>query len=217
MTANGWIQILFFFACVLAVTAPLGVFMHRVMEGQSHFLRRPLGWLERLVYKLTGVNGAEQAWTTYTGSLLAFSAVTMLVTYAIQRLQHLLPWNPQGLGAVEALSSFNTAASFTTNTNWQGYGGETTMSYLSQMAGLAWHNFISAAAGIAIAVALARGLTRRGDGKGPGTIGNFWVDLTRSTVYILLPLSVVLALVFVSQGTIQNFNAYQEVATLDGG
>jgi K+-transporting ATPase ATPase A chain len=217
VTANGWIQILFFFACVLALTAPLGAFMHRVMEGESHFLRRPLGWLERLVYRLTGATGAEQAWTTYAGSLLAFSAFTMLVTYAIQRLQHLLPWNPQGLGAVEALSSFNTAASFTTNTNWQGYGGETTMSYVSQMAGLAWHNFISAAAGIAIAVALARGLTRRGDGKGPGTIGNFWVDLTRSTVYVLLPLSVVFALVFVSQGMIQSFDAYQELVTLDGG
>ena len=113
----------------------------------------------------------------------------MLVTYGIQRLQHVLPWNPQKLGPVEAMSSFNTAASFTTNTNWQGYVGETTMSYFSQMAGLAWHNFISAAAGIAIAVALARGLTRRGEGKGPGTIGNFWVDLTRATVYVLLPIS----------------------------
>ena len=140
----------------------------------------------------------------------------MLVTYAIQRLQHLLPLNPQKLGAVEALSSFNTAASFTTNTNWQGYVGETTMSYFSQMAGLAWHNFISAAAGIAIAVALARGLTRRGDGKGPGTIGNFWVDLTRATVYILLPICLVFALVFVSQGMIQNLSPYQEVTTLEG-
>jgi K+-transporting ATPase ATPase A chain len=141
----------------------------------------------------------------------------MLVTYAIQRLQHVLPFNPEKLGAVEAGSAFNTAASFTTNTNWQGYAGETTMSYLSQMAGLAWHNFISAAAGIAVAIALARGLTRRGEGKGPGTIGNFWVDLTRSTVYILLPLSVVFTLVFVSQGMIQNLAPYQEVQTLEGG
>jgi K+-transporting ATPase ATPase A chain len=217
LTANGWVQILLFFAAVLALTAPLGAFMHRVLEGEGHFLRRPLGWLERFVYRLGGVDGREQSWQAYTAGLLAFSAFTLLVTYAIQRLQHVLPLNPQGLGPVEARSAFNTAASFTTNTNWQGYVGETTMSYLSQMAGLAWHNFISAAAGIAVAVALARGLTRRGDGKGPGTIGNFWVDLTRATVYILLPISVVLALVFVSQGVIQNLAPYQVVTTLEGG
>jgi K+-transporting ATPase ATPase A chain len=190
--------------------------MYRVLEGHDHFLRRPLGWLERLVYRTCGVDGREQSWLAYTGGMLAFSAFTLLVTYAIQRLQHWLPFNPQKLGAVEASSSFNTAASFTTNTNWQGYVGEVTMSYLSQMAGLAWHNFISAAAGIAIAVALARGLTRRGEGKGTGTIGNFWVDLTRTTVYILLPLSLIFALVFVSQGMIQNLAPYQEVTTLEG-
>jgi len=217
LTANGWIQILFFFAVILAVTAPLGAFMYRVFEGESHFLRRPLGWLERLVYRLSGVDGREQSWVRYAGGLLGFSAFTMLVTYAIQRLQLLLPFNPQKLGAVEAMSSFNTAASFTTNTNWQGYTGEATMSYLSQMAGLAWHNFISAAAGIAVAVALARGLTRRGEGRGPGTIGNFWVDLTRATVYVLLPISVVFALLFVSQGMIQNLAPYAEAATLEGG
>jgi K+-transporting ATPase ATPase A chain len=217
LTASGWIQILFFFLAILAVTAPLGAFMHRVLEGESHFLRKPLGWLERLIYKLAGVDGHEQTWSIYAGSLLAFSASTMLVTYAIQRLQHVLPWNPQKLGPVEALSSFNTAASFTTNTNWQGYVGETTMSYFSQMAGLAWHNFISAAAGIAIAVALARGITRRGEGKGPGTIGNFWADLTRATVYILLPICLVFAVVFVSQGMIQNLAPYLEVTTLEGG
>jgi len=216
LTANGWIQILFFFLAILAVTAPLGAFMHRVLEGESHFLRKPLGWLERLIYKVTGASGHEQTWSIYAGCLLAFSAFTMLVTYAIQRLQHLLPWNPQKLGPVEALSSFNTAASFTTNTNWQGYVGETTMSYFSQMAGLAWHNFISAAAGIAIAVALARGLTRRGEGKGSAPIGNFWVDLTRATVYILLPLSVVFALLLASQGAIQNLSPYLEVKTLEG-
>jgi K+-transporting ATPase ATPase A chain len=217
LTANGWFQILFFFATILAVTAPLGAFLHRVLEGERHFLSRPLGWLERLVYRLSGVDGREQPWTLYTASLLAFSACTLLASYAIQRLQQLLPFNPQKLGAVEALSSFNTAASFTTNTNWQGYTGEATMSYLSQMAGLAWHNFISAAAGMAVAVALARGLTRRGEGKGPATIGNFWVDLTRATVYVLLPISAVLALVFVSQGVIQNLAPYQQVATLEGG
>ena len=217
MTANGWIQILFFFVAVLAVTKPLGVFMHRVMEGRPHFLGKPLGWLERLCYRLGGVGGHEQPWPAYAAALLFFSAFTMLVTYAIQRLQHVLPFNPQKMGPVEPSSAFNTAASFTTNTNWQGYVGEATMSYLSQMAGLAWHNFISAAAGIAVAVALARGLTRRGEGKGPGPIGNFWVDLTRSTVYILLPLSVLFTLVFVSQGMIQNLGPYREVTTLEGG
>jgi potassium-transporting ATPase potassium-binding subunit len=216
LTANGWTQILFFFAAILAVTVPLGGYMYRVMEGESHFLRRPLGWLERLVYRVSGASGSEQSWSVYTLGMLAFSAVTMLVTYGIQRLQHLLPFNPQKLGPVEALSSFNMAASFTTNTNWQGYVGETTMSYFSQMAGLAWHNFISAAAGIAIAIALARGITRRGEGKGPGTIGNFWVDLTRATVYILLPISLMFALVFVSQGMIQNLAPYLEVQTLEG-
>ncbi len=217
MTANGWLQILFFFGAVLAVTVPLGAFMYRVMEGHDHFLKRPLGWLERLIYRLSGVREEEQTWQRYAGALLAFSAFSMLVTYGIQRLQQLLPFNPQAMGPVEAGSAFNTAASFTTNTNWQGYAGEATMSYLTQMAGLAWHNFISAAAGIAVAIALARGLTRRGDGKGSGTIGNFWVDLTRSTVYILLPLSLIFALVFVSQGMIQNLSPYAEVQTLEGG
>ena len=217
MTANGWLQILLFALVILAVTVPLGAFLHRVFEGRRHFLERPLGWLERLVYRLCGVDGREQSWQAYAGGLLTFSLITLLVTYALQRLQHVLPWNPQGLGPVESGSAFNTAASFTTNTNWQGYAGEATMSHLSQMAGLAWHNFISAAAGIAVAIALARGLTRRGEGKGPGTIGNFWVDLTRATVYVLLPLSVVFALVFVSQGMIQNLSPYQEVATLEGG
>jgi K+-transporting ATPase ATPase A chain len=217
MTANGWVQIIFFFAAILLVTAPMGAFMYRVLEGRDHFLKRPLGWLESLIYRLGGVDGREQPWTVYTGALLAFSAFTLVVTYLIQRLQHLLPFNPQGFGPVEASSAFNTAASFTTNTNWQGYVGEATMSYLSQMAGLAWHNFISAAAGIAVAVALARGLTRRGDGKGPGTIGNFWVDLTRATVYILLPICVVVTLGFVSQGMIQSLAPYQEATTLEGG
>src|SRR5262249_29588678 len=181
-----------------------------------HFLSRPLGWLERLCYRLGGVDGHEQPWPAYAGGLLLFSVFTMLVTYAIQRLQHVLPFNPQKLGPVEASSAFNTAASFTTNTNWQGYSGEATMSYLSQMAGLAWHNFISAAAGIAVAVALARGLTRRGEGKGPGTIGNFWVDLTRATVHVLLPASIVFALLFVASGTIQNLSPYVVATTLEG-
>jgi K+-transporting ATPase ATPase A chain len=216
MTLNGWVQILFFFGVILACTKPIGAFMFRVMAGERHVLSRPLGWLERLVLRLSGVDGHEQRWTTYSLAVLAFSFFTMLVTYAIQRLQGVLPFNPQRLAGVEASSSFNTAASFTTNTNWQGYVGEATMSYLSQMAGLAWHNFISAAAGIAIAIALARGLTRHGDGQADGTIGNFWVDLTRATVYILLPLSFVFALLFVSQGMLQNLAPYREITTLEG-
>jgi K+-transporting ATPase ATPase A chain len=216
VTTNGWTQILVFFLAIVLATPPMGKFLYRVLEGEKHVLRRPLGWLERLVYRVGGVEGEEQSWQAYAGSLLAFSAFTLLVTYGIQRTQQWLPGNPQHLGPVEAGSAFNTAASFTTNTNWQGYAGETTMSYLSQMAGLAWHNFISAAAGIAVAVALARGLTRRGDGTGPGTIGNFWVDLTRATVYVLLPISAVCTLLFVSQGVIQNLAPYREITTLEG-
>ncbi len=217
MTLNGWARIVLFFVIILAATKPLGAFLHRVLEGERHALRRPLGWLERLIYRLGGVDGGEQSWQAYAAALLAFSAISMLVTYAILRLQHVLPWNPQHLGPVEAASAWNTAASFTTNTNWQGYSGETTMSYLSQMAALAWHNFTSAAAGIAVAVAVVRGLARGGEGKGSATIGNFWVDLTRSTVYVLLPLSFVAALFLVSQGVIQNLEPYRDVTTLEGG
>jgi K+-transporting ATPase ATPase A chain len=216
MTRSGWILIGVFFFVSRAGTRPLGTFRPRVMEGERHVLTAPLGWLERLVYRLSGVTVTEQTWSAYALALLAFSVFGMLVTYAVQRLQGLLPFNPQALAGVEAASSFNTASSFATNTNWQGYGGEATMSYLSQMAGLAWHNFTSAAAGIGIALALARGLTRRGEGTPQGTIGNFWADVTRSTVYVLLPLSVVFALAFVSQGVIQNFAPYLEVHTLEG-
>lgn len=216
MTVSGWLQILAFFAVVTSLAPPLGGFLHRVLEGRRHALSRPLGWLERLVLRLAGVDGREQAWQDYAASLLVFSGASMLVTYAIQRLQHLLPLNPQGLGPVEAGLAFNTAASFTTNTNWQGYAGESTMSYLSQMTGLAWHNFVSAAAGIAVAMALARGLTRRGDGRGPGTVGNFWVDLARATVHVLLPISFVAALFLVSQGVIQNLAPYATITTVEG-
>jgi K+-transporting ATPase ATPase A chain len=216
MTLNGWIQILCFFIAILACTKPLGAFLHRVMEGERHVLSGPLGWLERLVYRASGVTVAEQTWSGYSLALLAFSLFGLLVTYAILRLQAALPFNPQALAGVEAASSFNTAASFTTNTNWQGYVGEATMSYLSQMAGLAWHNFVSAAAGVAIAVALARGITRRGEGTPQGTIGNFWADLTRCTVYVLLPLCVVFGLVFVSQGVIQNLDPHLEATTIEG-
>jgi len=217
VTLIGWTQILVFLAIVLLTAPLLGTYMYRVFEGHSHPLMRPLGWLERLVYRVCRIDGRERPWHTYAASLLAFSGASMLVTYAIQRLQHLLPLNPQRLGPVEPLSAFNTAASFTTNTNWQGYAGEATMSYLTQMAGLAWQNFISAAAGLAVAVALARGLTRRGEGKAPGPIGNFWVDLTRGTVYVLLPASFFVALLFASQGVVQSLAPYQLVTTLDGG
>src|SRR5215475_5765148 len=210
MSANGWLQILIFFLVILAVAKPLGGYMFCVFEGDEQPVPRFFGPIERGLYRLCGVNPREQqSWTAYTLALLLFSAITLLVTYAIERLQHVLPLNPQGFGPVPADLAFNTAASFTTNTNWQAYSGESTMSYLTQMAGLAWHNFISAAAGIAVAVALARGLTyqlRPGDAK---TIGNFWVDLIRGTVYVLLPLSLVFALVLVSQGVIQNLSAYR--------
>ena len=151
MTLQGWAQILLFFLLVLALAPPLGGFLHRVIEGERHLLQRPLGWLERLLLRSSGSDAREQSWQAYSLALLAFSALTMLVTYGIQRLQHRLPWNPQGFGPVEAGSAFNTAASFTTNTNWQSYGGEGTLSYFSQMVGLTFHNFVSAAVGIAIA------------------------------------------------------------------
>jgi potassium-transporting ATPase potassium-binding subunit len=218
MTVNGWTEIVLFSAVILAITKPLGGFIFHVLEGERHILSRPLGPLERAIYGVCGIDpGREQGFREYAGGLLTFSALGLLVTYAIQRLQHVLPLNPQKLPAVEPALAFNTAASFTTNTNWQAYSGEATLSYLTQMAGLAWHNFTSAAAGIAIAVALARGITRRSDGNVPGTIGNLWADLVRSTVYILLPLSVVFGLLLASQGVIQNLSPYAQVTTLEGG
>ena len=171
MTANGWVQIVLFFGVVLALTVPTGAFLHKVMEGEVHALRRPLGWLERLVYRLGGVRLAEQAWPQYCASLLAFSALSLLVTYAFLRLQHRAAAEPAAAGPGRAPDlAFNTAASFTTNTNWQSYSGEAAMSYLSQMAALAWHNFISAAAGLAVAMALVRGLTRRREGTGKAQV-----------------------------------------------
>jgi K+-transporting ATPase ATPase A chain len=218
MTVNGWLQILLYFLVILALTRPMGNFMFRVLEGDGHWLKRILGPLERVVYRLCGIDPRrEQGWREYTLATLAFSVFGLLVTYALLRLQHLLPLNPQKFPAVEPGLAFNTAASFTTNTNWQNYTGEATMSYLTQMAGLAWHNFTSAAVGIAVALALARGITRRTDGKAPGTIGNFWADVVRSILYILLPLSVIFGLVLASQGVIQNLAPYREVVTLEGG
>jgi potassium-transporting ATPase potassium-binding subunit len=218
MTAAAWGQLALFSGLVLLTTRPLGAYMARVFEGEHRPLPRILGPFERLLFRLSGVDpSAEQTWVRYTGSVLAFSLFSLLVTYAILRLQHLLPLNPQKLAAVDPALAFNTSASFTTNTNWQAYGGESTMSYLSQMAGLAWHNFVSAGAGMGIAIALARGLTRRQVPEAPRTLGNFWADLIRATVYVLLPLSLLFALVLVSQGVIQNLSAYREVTTLDGG
>ncbi len=174
MTANGWLQILVYFGVIVAITKPMGVYMFRVFEGETQPLPRTFGRLEALCYKLCGVDPKkEQSWLLYTASLLAFSALGLVVTYAIQRLQHVLPFNPQKLPAVGPELAFNTAASFTTNTNWQSYGGESTMSYFTQMAGLAWHNFTSAAAGIGVALAMARGLTRRPGPEGQKTLGNF--------------------------------------------
>ncbi len=217
MTAAAWGQLALFSALVLLTTRPLGIYMARVFEGDRRPLPRIFGPVERFLFRLSGVDPNEgQNWVRYTGSVLAFSVFSLLVTYAILRLQHLLPFNPQKLGPVDPALAFNTSASFTTNTNWQSYSGESTMSYLSQMAGLAWHNFISAATGIAVAIALARGLTRRQAPDAPRTLGNFWADLIRCTVYVLLPLSLVFALVLVSQGVIQNLSAYREITTVEG-
>src|SRR5438477_4994926 len=207
MTLIGWAQIALFFLVVLALVKPLGSYMFRVFEGTP-----PLPKAERFFYRLCGVDPVkEQAWTTYAFSLLAFSFFGLLVTYAIQRLQHLLPLNPQKLAAIEPALAFNTAASFTTNTNWQSYVPETTVSYLTQMAGLAWHNFTSAAAGIAVALVIARGLTREAGPLGGKTLGNFWVDLIRSTIYLLLPISFFYALFLVSQGVMPHLLPYQYV------
>jgi K+-transporting ATPase ATPase A chain len=218
MTAIGWVQILIFVATIVAVTKPLGVYMFRVFEGGAPPFRRVFGPLERIIYRLSGVDpDKEQDWKGYTFALLAFSALGVLVTYVIQRTQQALPFNPQHFPAVGQELAFNTGASFATNTNWQSYAGESTMSYFTQMAGLAWHNFTSAGAGLGVALALGRGFTRRPGPDGAKTIGNFWVDLTRAIVYLLLPLCVLFALVLVSQGVIQNLKPYLDVATLEGG
>jgi K+-transporting ATPase ATPase A chain len=216
MTFNGWLQILFFLALILAVTKPMGVFMTHVFNRERTFLDPVLGPIERLIYKLTRVNAErEMRWTEYAVAMLLFSLVSMLVLYLLQRLQGVLPFNPQHLAGVDSAaftgSSFNNAASFTTNTNWQSYVPEVTMSYLTQMAGLAYHNFVSAAVGISLAVAFIRGIARRE----METIGNFWVDMTRSVLWVLLPFCLVGALVLVSQGTIQNLKPYDTAKIVD--
>ena len=215
VTLNGVLQVLIFLAIVLLVTKPLGLYMYKIFNGERTWLSPVFVPVERFIYRLSGVNAEEeQKWTGYMISVLIFSVVGMLLLYAFERTQQ---WqgpffNPQVLPNVEPQLAFNTAASFTTNTNWQNYTGEQTMTYLTQMSGLAFHQFVSAAAGIALAVALVRGLARRSAQH----LGNFWVDLVRCTLYLLLPICIVGALVFVSQGMIQNFNAYTVVHTLNG-
>ena len=205
MTANGWLQIGIYLVILLALTKPMGVYMTRVFSGQKTFLDPVLRPVERLLYRVTGVDETrEMPWTEYAIAMLLFSGVSMLLLYLIERVQQWLPWNPQHLAKVAPDLAFNTAASFTTNTNWQNYAGESTMSYLTQMAGLAYHNFASAAVGVVLAIAVVRGIARR-ESK---TIGNFWVDMTRCFLWILLPVCLVAALVFVSQGMIQNLRPY---------
>ncbi|MER8748936.1 potassium-transporting ATPase subunit KdpA [Mesorhizobium sp. M1050] len=213
MTLNGWIQILVYCGIIILLVKPLGGYMHRVFKGDRTLLSPLFGPLERGLYRVCGTSEREeQHWTTYAAALLLFNLAGFLVLYVLQRLQGSLPYNPAGMTAVEPGLAFNTAASFMTNTNWQNYGGESTMSYLVQMAGLTVQNFFSAATGIAIAIALIRGFARA-SGK---SIGNFWVDMTRSTLYLLLPFSIVLTLVFVWLGMPQTLGAYVNATTLEG-
>jgi potassium-transporting ATPase potassium-binding subunit len=213
MTANGWLQFAVFAAILLASVRPVGTYLARVLEGERTWLDPVIRPLERFIYKLSGVDADhEMNWREYAFALLGFSAVSLLMTYGFERLQAALPWNPQKLVAVGPDLAWNTAASFTTNTNWQSYSPESTMSYLTQMAGLAYHNFLSAAVGIAVAVALVRGIKRTVS----RTIGNFWVDITRSLLYVLLPASILYALVLVAQGVPQNLHSYTQARTLEG-
>lgn len=213
MTANGWFQIFLFLALVFLVTKPIGIYMARVFGREKTFIDPLLRPIERLLYRVTAVDeDREMRWTEYAISMLLFSAVSMILLYAIERLQGYLPFNPQRFGAVSpAHVAFNTAASFTTNTNWQAYSGENTMSYFTQMAGLAYHNFMSAAVGISLAIAFIRGIARRE----METIGNFWVDLVRTCLWVLLPFCAVGALVLVSQGVIQNLRPYDKAALVE--
>ncbi|MCW5936691.1 MAG: potassium-transporting ATPase subunit KdpA [Fimbriimonadaceae bacterium] len=218
MVTRDWIQIGLYLLVLLLCVKPLGIYMAKVLEGQRTFLAPAFGWLEKLAYKVGGVDPEEEmTWKRYAVNAIAFSVVGFLAVFFLQRFQASLPFNPAGMGPVSADSSLNTASSFATNTNWQGYGGESTMSYLTQMLGLTVQNFVSAAAGIAVLAALIRGLRARE----ATSIGNFWADLTRSTVYILIPLSIVFSLVLVSQGVVQTFNNYEKAtlvqATKDAG
>ena len=207
------LEVVLFFVLLAALTKPIGVYMRRVFSGERTFLDPLLRPVERLVFRLSGIDAKrEQPWQAYTIAMLAFSAAGLLLTYAIQRLQHVLPFNPDKLGPVPPDLAWSTAVSFTTNTNWQAYAGEAVMSHLSQMVALAFHNFASAATGMAIAIAVIRGVARQSS----ATLGNFWVDMVRATLWILLPLSLVSAIVLLSQGVVQNFNPSTEVRTLEG-
>ena len=213
MTLNGWLQIGVYLLAILAVTPLIGRFMTRVFNRERTWLDPVLRPLERLIYRTTAVDEThEMRWTEYAFAMLAFSVVSMLLLYLMERVQQWLPFNPQAFGAVPPVLAFNTAASFTTNTNWQAYSGESTMSYLTQMAGLAFHNFASAATGIALAIAFIRGIAQREK----DTLGNFWVDLVRCSLWVLLPLCLVGALFLVSQGVVQNLRPYDVVTTLEG-
>lgn len=221
MTLIGWAQIGLYMLVLLLLVKPLGAFMARVYQGEATFLDPVVGPVERLLYRLAGVRADEEMnWKTYAIAMLLFNVLGLFLLYGLQRLQGILPFNPMGLGAVTPDSSFNTAVSFATNTNWQGYGGETTMSYLTQMLGLTVQNFVSAAAGMATLAAFCRGLARHTPSSPPttegtkGGVGNFWVDLTRTTLYILLPLAIIGALVLVSQGVVQTFSVYQTASLL---
>ena len=213
MTINGWLQIAVFLALIFLVTKPMGIFMARVFSREKTFLDPVLRPVERALYRITGVDeNHEMRWTEYAIAMLLFSVVSMVVLYLMQRLQGFLPFNPQKFGAVSpAHLAFNTAASFTTNTNWQAYAGESTMSYFTQMAGLAYHNFVSAAVGIALAIAFIRGIARRQ----METIGNFWVDMVRASLWVLLPFCIVGALLLVSQGVVQNLRPYDKAALVE--
>ena len=209
MTGNDIVQLILYFTVLLLLAKPLGVYMARVYEGQPSVLGRALRPIERIFYRICGIDRDEEMdWKNYSFSVLIFSAAGLFILYALQRLQGILPLNPQNFPAVPPDLAFNTAVSFITNTNWQNYGGETTMSYFTQMAGLAVQNFVSAAVGMAVLVALIRGFKRHS----VQTIGNFWVDITRSTVYILLPLSLIYALLLVSQGVVQTFSGHKTVS-----
>jgi potassium-transporting ATPase potassium-binding subunit len=212
MTANGWMQIALYFAVVLLVTRPMGVFMAKVFSRERTWLDPVMRPVEKLLYRITRVDETrEMRWTEYSVAMLLFSVVSMLVLYLLERTQQWLPLNPQKIPVVPADLAFNTAASFTTNTNWQFYSGEQTMSYFTQMAGLAYHNFASAAVGMALAIAFIRGIARREK----ETIGNFWVDITRATLWVLLPISLVAALALVSQGVVQNLKSYDTVKLVE--
>jgi K+-transporting ATPase ATPase A chain len=213
MTPSGLFQIGLYLAVLLLLVKPLGAYMARVFQGERTFMHPLLRPFESLIYRICGIEeAAEQSWKRYAGGALIFSAVSMLLTYILMRVQQWLPWNPQGLGNVAGDLGWNTAVSFTTNTNWQSYVPETTMSYLTQMAALATHNFFSAAVGMAVAIAVVRGFARQSS----KTLGNFWVDFTRSIVYVLLPLAILGALLLCSQGVIQNLHPYTKAMTLEG-